>query len=324
MKCKPLLPLAFLKIAINVLAIIVVVAFAVPYSFGFAAGLFNSMAAGYVVGTLMTCGGICAIGNVIVQGVCRNRDDMASGGGHSTTNGGAKAPESPTAETGISVLSAAWSMFVDLAIGNGIAVLLAIWSLGNTQKVSLLGLEWLLVFVSLLTALFMVFDMGQHRVVNWSSRTLAFLPLLKDEAARLTAWRFILSCVILLVITLVAHAYAPLWLHAQFPQVVSTHRWIDASMLHLIWTSAFIMLLVGFCRYRAGIAGRALRGGLAMLGFAARLAFVFCICELVKMFILVVSIDQSSLISGSPLVIALMAIAQMASVAALALAAIRR
>ena len=309
---------------VKIAALVAFGAFAVPYSFGFAAGLFNSVAAGYAVGILMTCGGICAIGNVIAKGFYCNRDDTESDGVQTTATGDADSQEVQTAGVGISVLSAAWSLFVDFVLGNGVAVLLAIWSLGDAQETSLLGSEWLLVFVSLLTAVFMVFDMGQHRVVRLPSRAFALFPFLKGEAVRLAAWRFVLSCAILLVITLVAHAYAPLLLHAQFPRVASTHRWIDPSMLHLIWTSAFVMMLVGFCRCRAAVAGKSLRGGLAMLGLAARLAFVFCICELVKMLMLLARVDQSSLFSGSPLFIAVMAIVQMASFVALVLAAIRR
>lgn len=240
---------------------------------------------------------------------------------HQTLKGETNAMEPRAADCGISVIYAAWRLFMDFVLGNSMAVLLAIWSLGDTQKASSLGSECLLVFVSLLTALLMVFDMGKHRVVRSPKGVLSGDTPLQNEVVRLPVWRIVLLCTILLVLTLVVHAYTPLLLFAQFPGLLSAHRWIVFSVLHLIWTSASVMIFVGFRKRRAVVSGRPLPGGLALLGLFARVAFVFCICEIAKMPVFLACTDSSLSISSSPLVIPIIAAMQVASVGALVLAA---
>ena len=240
-----------------------------------------------------------------------------------TLNGETKAmgTQDADADTGISVIYAALRLFMDFALGNGVAVLLALWSLRNTQKASLLGSEWLLVLVSLLTASLMIFNMGKYRVVRCPKVALPGYALLQDEVVRLPVWRIVLSCAILLVLTLVAHAYTPLLIFAQFPGLAPAHWWIVSSVLHAIWTSAIVMFFVGFCKHRAAVSGRSLPGGLALLGLFARVAFVFCICEIAKMPIFLACTDSSLSISSSPLVIPIIVVMEIASVTALVLTA---
>ena len=82
-----------------------------------------------------------------------------------------------------------------------------------------------------------------------------------------------------------------------------------------------VMFFVGFCKHRAAVSGRSLPGGLALLGLFARVAFVFCICEIAKMPIFLACTDSSLSISSSPLVIPIIVAVEIASVTALVLTA---
>lgn len=57
--------------AVNVVAVAVITAFAAVYLFGFTSGLFNSLSAGYTAGILVACAGLFAIGCMIAKGICR-------------------------------------------------------------------------------------------------------------------------------------------------------------------------------------------------------------------------------------------------------------
>lgn len=72
------------KIIVKVLAVVVVVAIATPYLFGFASGLFNSLSAGYIASSLVVCIGFFAIGHIIFNDMRRLR------GGMKKHSGGAK------------------------------------------------------------------------------------------------------------------------------------------------------------------------------------------------------------------------------------------
>ena len=75
-------------VAAKVLAIIALAAFVVPFSFGFASGLFDSLEAGYIAGILIAFGCVDAMRNVIVQGVNRGRDGKVRDGVPSIVKGG--------------------------------------------------------------------------------------------------------------------------------------------------------------------------------------------------------------------------------------------
>ena len=62
----------YLITVVKVVAIVVVVVFAIPYLFGFAAGFFNSIVAGYLAGVLVACVGIYAICRVIANTLRRD------------------------------------------------------------------------------------------------------------------------------------------------------------------------------------------------------------------------------------------------------------
>ena len=68
------------KTIVKVLAIIVLAAVVIPFSFGFVAGFLNSIVVGYVVGFLIACVFIYATCRVTAAAIRRDHVSMENGG----------------------------------------------------------------------------------------------------------------------------------------------------------------------------------------------------------------------------------------------------
>ena len=177
---------------------------------------------------------------------------------------------------------------------------------------------------SLLTALCMLFDARKCNSWKWPASIQRAFAARQAPTEPVPLWRFVASAVGLLVVAFLAIAYAPILLYAICPNMVSRNGYVPFLVMHIVWTSFFLMVMTGVCKRRSSRSGSPMPVGLVMLGLAARLAFVFCICELAKIPMLVALTDKSLSIGSSFLVVPIWAVMQIATVAALVLAARRR
>lgn len=175
--------------------------------------------------------------------------------------------------------------------------------------------------VSLLTALCMLFDARESISWKWPMNVQGTSPTQKDAAVTTSLWRFVASAVGLFAVAFLAIAYTPPLLFAVFPDMLSQNSYVPFFIMHLVWTSFFLMVMTGVCKRRADFSGARQPVGFSILGLVARLAFVFCICELAKIPVVIAFSDKSLSTVSSYLVIPIWAVMQIATVTALVLAA---
>lgn len=198
-----------------------------------------------------------------------------------------------------------------------------LWAEISSQSKSSMGwIQDVVCFmVSLLIACCMLIDAGKDGARKWPTGIQRAFAARKTPAVTAPSWRFVAASLGLLFVSCLAIAYAPLMLYAICPSVISQNPWVPFVVVYLVWTSFFLMTMIGAYKRRSSRSGKPMPIGLALLGLIARLAFIFCICELAKMPVMIAFTDNSLSIGSSFLVIPIWAVMQIATVTALVLAA---
>ncbi len=90
------------------------------------------------------------------------------------------------------------------------------------------------------------------RMTSFANRLREPVPEMQPASMRcISAWKFGLLSVVVLLVALAAHAYIPLVAFALWPETIATNQWIVGAALHFAWATAFSAIAVSTLRFMA-------------------------------------------------------------------------